>query len=312
MAALPGFGNYLSHPDGALDVALDQSLGRHLKPTPAHLSRIIHVPEHQDVTSHLPLYDITETYAKAVKTEFIGSNKYRLRLAMIKRQNGDGTGADVRYLVNFESRSSKTDVTVERRVLGRNGEIVKMYVLCKAGKMHLSWLQGLRHCRHLPREGDRGFHLTSLNTAQAIELFVATSFPVPDSKMYMGAIPVRHPWFTISHTLPDGAVTVPSNLEWQVLPKELGTLRYTLVDTAEVAENGEPVIHAVYHHVGIACGLPSEYSEGVLLLSGNLNGEAEALAVATLLGLLRQVRSINQPPPRPSKKSFVKRVLGKI
>ncbi|KAK1579262.1 uncharacterized protein LY79DRAFT_523069 [Colletotrichum navitas] len=128
----------------------------------------------------------------------------------------------------------------------------------------------------------------------------------------MGATPVRHLWFTISHTLQDGTVTVPANLEWQVLPKELGTLRYTLVDTAEVAENGEPVIHAIYHHAGIAFGLPSDYIEGVLLLSDNLTGEAEALAVATLLGLLRQVRSINQPPPRPSKKSFVSRVLGKI
>ncbi|KDN66583.1 hypothetical protein CSUB01_10142 [Colletotrichum sublineola] len=292
MAALPAFGNYhLVHLDGALDVALDQSLGRHLKPTPAHLSRVVYVPEHRNATTHLPLYDITECYARAVKTEFIGTNKYKLSLAMMKRPNGDGTDAEVRYLVDFESGFSKTDVTVERRVPGHNGETVNMY---------------------LPREGDGNFRLASLNPSQAIELVVTTSFPVPGTTMHVGAIPVRHPWFTISHTLQDGAVTVPSNLEWQARPTELGTLRYTLVDTAEAAEDGEPFIHAIYHHMGIAFDLPSDYSEGVLLLSENLNGEAETLAVTTLLGLLRQVRSINQPPPRPKTKSFVKRVLGKI
>ncbi|KAK2055684.1 hypothetical protein LY76DRAFT_595845 [Colletotrichum caudatum] len=292
MAALPAFGTY--HPvqlDQALHFALDQSLGRHLKPAPAHLSRVIHIPDHRDPTIHLPLYDITESYAKAVKTEFIGSNKYKLDLAMLKRPNGDGTDAEVRYLVDFESGSSKTDVTVERRVPGHNGEVVRM---------------------HLPREGDSEFRLAPVNTAQATELVVATSFPVPDTTMHAGAQPARHPWFTISHTLRDGAVTAPSNLEWQVRPKELGTLRYTLVDTAEVAGDGEPVIHAIYHHVGIAFALPRDHSEGVLLLSENLNGEAEALAVTTLLGLLRQVRSINQPPPRPRKRTFVKRVLGKV
>ncbi|KAK1980092.1 hypothetical protein LZ30DRAFT_724259 [Colletotrichum cereale] len=291
MASLPAFGNYHHvHLEQALDVALDQSLGRHLAPTPAHLSRVVHVSEHQDITTHLPLYDITENYAKAVKSEFIGSNKYKLNLAMMKRPNGDGTDAEVRYLVNLESGSSETDVTVERRVPGKNGETVRM---------------------HLPHEGNGDFRLASVTPAQSMGLVVATSFPVPDTKLHAGATPVRHPWFTISHTLHDGAVTVPSNLEWRVRPTELGTLRYTLVDTAEVAENGEPVIHAIYHHVGIAFGLPSDYSEGVLLLSENLNGEAETLAVATLLGLLRQVRSINQPT-KPRKKSFVKRVLGKI
>ncbi|KAK2042609.1 hypothetical protein LZ31DRAFT_623243 [Colletotrichum somersetense] len=295
MAALPAFGTYHPvHLDQALHFALDQSLGRHLKPTPAHLSRIIHIPDHRDATTHLPLYDITESYAKAVKTEFIGSNKYKLDLAMLKRPNGDGTDAEVRYLVNFESGSSTTDVTVERRVPSHNGEIVKIKAL------------------QAFTEGDSNFRLASVNTAHAMELIVATLFPVSDTTMHAGAQPARHPWFTISHTLQNGAVTAPSSLEWQIRPKEFGTLRYTLVDIAEVAEDGEPVIHAIYHHIGIAFALPRDYSEGVLLLSENLNGEAEALAVATLLGLLRQVRSINQPPPRPRKRTFVKRVLGNI
>ncbi|KAJ0160432.1 hypothetical protein CTA2_7973 [Colletotrichum tanaceti] len=165
-----------------------------------------------------------------------------------------------------------------------------------------------------------------------MQLVVANSFPVPDTKMHAAAPPVRHPWFAISHTSQDesddAAVATgltPSNLEWQIRPTEHGPLRYTLVDTAvkaavEAAGGGggggepesEPLIHAIYHHIGIGFALPRDYSEGVLLLSENLDDEAEALAVATLLGLLQQVRSINQPPPRPSKKSLVQRVLGKI
>ncbi|KAK1995312.1 hypothetical protein LX36DRAFT_659767 [Colletotrichum falcatum] len=292
MAALLVFGNYpLVRLDRSLDIALDQTLGRHLKPTPAHLSRVVHVPEHHNGTTHLPLYDVTETYAKAVKRELIGSNRYKLNLAMMRRPSGDGTDAQVRYLVDFESGSSETDVTVERRVPGHNGETVKM---------------------HLPREGGDGFRLASVKPARATGLVVTASFPVPDTKLYAGATPVRHPWFAISHTLPGGAATAPCNLEWQARPAELGTLRYTLVDTAEVADDGEPVVHAIYHHVGIAIGLPADYSEGVLLLSENLNGEAEALAVATLVGLVWQVRSMNQASPRPSKKSLVRRVLCKV
>lgn len=106
----------------------------------------------------------------------------------------------------------------------------------------------------------------------------------------------------------------PSNLEWQTHPVEHGPLRYTLIDSNSGSDpaSNPPTIHAIYHHVGIGFGLPHGYSEGVLLLSEDLSAEAEALAVTTLLGLLRQVRSVNQPPPRPRKKSLVQRVLGKI
>ncbi|GJC77389.1 hypothetical protein ColLi_00227 [Colletotrichum liriopes] len=126
MAALPAFGNY-HHVQlaEALDAALDQRLGRHLRPTPAHLSRVVYIPKHKDITTHLPLYDVTDNYAKAVKSEYIGSSKFKLNLAMMKRPNGDGTDAEVRYLVNLESGLGETIVTVERRVPAHNGEMVK-------------------------------------------------------------------------------------------------------------------------------------------------------------------------------------------
>ncbi|KAK7440881.1 hypothetical protein Landi51_10405 [Colletotrichum acutatum] len=292
MAALPAYGNY-HHVQLAevFDCALDQRLGRHLAPTPAHLTRVVYVPNHKDITTHLPLYDYNDNYDKAVKKEPIGSSKYKLGLAMMRRPLGDGTDAQVRYLVNFQKGLEGVAATVERRVPSHNGEIVSL---------------------HLPADDNGNFRVAPHNMEQDLQLAVTSSFPVPDTKMHAAANPVRHPWFTISQTSRDGSITVPSNLEWQARPTEDGPLRYTLVDTESELSGGEPAIHAIYHHVGIGFALPNDYSEGVLLLSEDLNGEAEALAIATLLGVLRQTRSINQPPPRPRKKSLVKRVLGKI
>ncbi|KAK1688931.1 hypothetical protein BDP55DRAFT_547197 [Colletotrichum godetiae] len=292
MAALPAYGNY-HHVQlaGVFDSALDQRLGRHLAPTPAHLTRVVYVPSHKDTSAHLPLYDYNENYDKAVKKEPIGSSKYKLGLAMMKRPSGDGTDAQVRYLVNFQKGLESTAATVERRVPSHNGDIVSL---------------------HLPLEDTGSFRVAPHSMDQDLELAVASSFPVPDTKMHAAANPVRHPWFTISQTSRDGSITVPSNLEWRARPTEDGPLRYTLVDTDAELSGGEPAVHAIYHHVGIGFALPNDYSEGILLLSEDLNGEAEALAISTLLGVLRQTRSINQPSPRPRKKSLVKRVLGKI
>ncbi|KAK1479605.1 hypothetical protein CCUS01_04734 [Colletotrichum cuscutae] len=292
MAALPAYGNY-HHVQLAevFDCALDQRLGRHLAPTPAHLTRVVYVPNHKDITTHLPLYDYNENYDKAVKKEPIGSSKYKLGLAMMRRPLGDGTDAQVRYLVNFQQGLEGVAATVERRVPSHDGEIVSL---------------------HIPADDNGNFRVAPHSMEQDLQLAVTSSFPVPDTKMHAAANPVRHPWFTISQTSRDGSITVPSNLEWQARPTEDGTLRYTLIDTEAELSGGEPAIHAIYHHVGIGFALPNDYSEGILLLSEDLSGEAEALAIATLLGVLRQTRSINQPPPRPRKKSLVKRVLGKI
>ncbi|KAJ3941064.1 uncharacterized protein N0V96_008940 [Colletotrichum fioriniae] len=311
MAALPAYGNY-HHVQLAevFDCALDQRLGRHLAPTPAHLTRVVYVPNHKDITTHLPLYDYNENYDKAVKQEPIGSSKYKLGLAMMKRPLGDGTDAQVRYLVNFQKGLDGFAATVERRVPSHNGEIVSSYVFVER-RPNETVVTDI-FARHLPADDNGNFRVAPHSMEQDLQLAVTSSFPVPDTKMHAAANPVRHPWFTISQTSRDGSITVPSNLEWQARPTEDGPLRYTLVDTEAELSGGEPAIHAIYHHVGIGFALPNDYSEGILLLSEDLNGEAEALAIATLLGVLRQTRSINQPPPRPRKKSLVKRVLGKI
>ncbi|KAF9871043.1 major facilitator superfamily transporter [Colletotrichum karsti] len=291
MAALPVFST--SAPtvqlSEILDSSLDAKLGRELCRTPANLTRVVYIPRHRDNTVHLPLYDVSQTYFDAVKKEPIGGSKYKLNLATMKRPSGDGTDFEVRYLVDFQRGSGSTDVLVQRRLPGRNGEMVSLT---------------------LPREGDGSFQVTPLNTGSTSRLSLSTSFPIADTKLVDR--PVKHPWFTVSHQTDDSTEAEPSGLEWQTRPIEHGSLRYTLVDSGADPATAEPVVHGIYHHAGIAFGLPYDYSEGVLLLSEDLNGEAETLAVATLLGLLQQVRHINQPAPRPKKKSLIKRVLGKI
>ncbi|KAF4832866.1 hypothetical protein CGCTS75_v004326 [Colletotrichum tropicale] len=290
MAALPAFGGpSLVQLSEILDRSLDTRLGRDLSSTPANLSRVVYIPRHRDITVHLPLYDVSSTYFDAVRKEPIGSSKYKLNLAMMRRPSGDGTDAEVRYLVDFQEDAKEKTVVVERRVPTHNGEVVSMT---------------------LPKEGDGSFQVEPLNTCSNARLSLHSSFPVPDTKIVEQQ--VRHPWFTISHRTNTSADAQPSNLEWQTCPREHGALRYTLVDTSVDPTDGKPVVHAIYHHAGIAFALPHDYSEGVLLLSEDLNDEAEALAVTTLLGLLERVRRVNQPAPRPRKKSLVKRVLGKI
>ncbi|KAI8165057.1 hypothetical protein K4K49_008442 [Colletotrichum sp. SAR 10_70] len=127
MAALPAFGGpSLVQLSEILDRSLDTRLGRDLSSTPANLSRVVYIPRHRDITVHLPLYDVSNTYFDAVKKEPIGSSKYKLNLAMMRRPSGDGTDGEVRYLVDFQEDAKEKTVVVERRVPTHNGEIVSM------------------------------------------------------------------------------------------------------------------------------------------------------------------------------------------
>lgn len=165
--------------------------------------------------------------------------------------------------------------------------------------------------RSLPNQGDGSFKVESANPDRPSRLSLTASFPVLENDPN-NPRSSQKPWFTISHNASGAVESCPSHLEWQIHPVEYGALRYTLIDAGAAAAGGDPVVHAIYHHVGIAFGLPHDYSQGVLLVSEDLSGEAETMAVGTLLGLLHQVRRLNQPPPRQKKKSLVKRVLEKL
>ncbi|KAL0939870.1 uncharacterized protein CTRU02_206480 [Colletotrichum truncatum] len=309
MAAHPVYRkhNTVRHNEGS-NSSIEQRLGRQLSITPAYLSRVVYIPRHNDTTSHLPLYDISQTYADTTKSEPIGSSNFKLILATMKRPTGDGTDGEVRYLVNFDEEAKKTAGTVERRVPTFDGETANMFVTPNQ-REQVSQRSNNTYHRFLPREELEHFQISSLNTTHRPCLQLASFYPIPDTMTPQR--PVRHPWFTITHETMNETPSQPPSLEWQTHPKEHGAMRYTLVDSGVDARKGTPTIYAIYHHVGIGFDLPHEYSEGILLLSGNLDGEAEILAVTSLLGLLRQVRHINRPVPRPRKKSLIKRVLGR-
>lgn len=58
---------------------------------------------------------------------------------------------------------------------------------------------------------------------------------------------------------------------------------------------------AVYHHVGVGINLPADYSEGVLLLP---EGDGADMAVASLLGLLWQMRDMHAKKTGTLRKFF--------
>lgn len=94
----PSFGRSICHAPVPVD-AVDHLLGRHLAAPPAHLSRVLYIPRHDRAVSHLPLYDVSADYARAVAGAVMGSSKYRVSLALMQRPSGEG-GEGVDYLLN--------------------------------------------------------------------------------------------------------------------------------------------------------------------------------------------------------------------
>lgn len=140
---------------------------------------------------------------------------------------------------------------------------------------------------------------------------VKSSFPVPDS--VSGAGTSQHPFYTFNLGLDQ------ETLQWQIEPLETGPLRYTLVqidsasnDTNEMPPNPGNT-RAIYHHIGQAPSLSLCNGEGVLLLPVD-GGSAEAVIVASLLGLLWRVRDLPVKPPvvastKLDKKSILSRLF---
>lgn len=96
--------------------AVDNLLGQRFPPIPAHLSRVLFVPKHDNTAGHLPIYEVTDAYRKAVKDAVPGSNGYRVRLWFMHRPLDDGTdGAEVRFFINYEAGHT----TVEERCLNQ-------------------------------------------------------------------------------------------------------------------------------------------------------------------------------------------------
>lgn len=142
------------------------------------------------------------------------------------------------------------------------------------------------------------FVLDSHTGGKAARSMACVSFPLADQQTPSGR--VRFPYYELRSEQADG-----TKLQWQIQPHEHGALRYTLVDTTA---DCDPAVKAIYHHVGLGINLPSDYSEGVLLLSPAEDGCDEEWVVASLLGLLWHVREVHSKRRKP----MLKRLLGRL
>lgn len=106
-----------------------------------------------------------------------------------------------------------------------------------------------------------------------------------------------HPYFAFQSPDDEG-----SYFEWQMHPVPHGRLRYTLVRVPRVKPSGSPAqpgipsddsILAIYHHIGDGVSLPLPSSEGVLLLS-DMNLTTELMVVASVFGMLEQLRRLSK------------------
>ena len=146
--------------------------------------------------------------------------------------------------------------------------------------------------RSLPRQASMTFDIGSPSQGRSP---VTVSFPLADQKTPAGTI--RFPYFEMR--------SADRRFQWQILPHEHGSLRYTLVDTTD---DYDPIVKAIYHHVGAAINLPSTYSEGVLLLSPDQDPHDEDLVVASLLAVLWHGRELHAK----KQTRLLKRLLGRL
>jgi hypothetical protein len=151
----------------------------------------------------------------------------------------------------------------------------------------------------MKREEENGVETTEDTT-------LSISYPISPTKFDRSVF--VHPYFTFR--LPGEA---EMTLEWQIYPAEHGRLRYTLVRIPEMQSTVDPAgsgitsdddVHAIYHHVGDGVSLPLPYSEGVLLLSPDIKPATEAIVVASVLGMLLQLRQLSKTGKGTKKGTF--------
>lgn len=265
---------------------IDRLIGRRPLPHPKQLTRVLYIPYHDADTMHLPIYDIHDLYRASVGDTPISSTLYTVKLTTIQKPSGDGLDVQVAYLINFQTPldGSSSAVIQRRAPIGSTEE----------SDVHLK----------LASSEDENCIITmqSPRSSQIVRIHMSTSFPIPPSNRQKHNN-TRNPFFTIYR--PGEAELSTPILQWQIRPVSDGPLRYTLVDLAAaeavrgmpLAENpteSRPDIKAIYHHVGLVDSLEQDHSEGILLLPepvGRENAAWEGAVIASLLGLLAQVRT---------------------
>lgn len=87
-------------------------------------------------------------------------------------------------------------------------------------------------------------------------------------------------------------------------------MRYDLIDLSKKSQGHESEsIVAIYHHCGFEKDLPTNYSEGVVLLQGTQDPVLEATIMSSLLCLLHAVRSRDVGVKRSRTKSILSKIV---
>ncbi|KAK6857908.1 hypothetical protein PG995_005607 [Apiospora arundinis] len=267
--------------------AIDNLLGQRFPPIPSHLSRVLFVPKHDNTINHLPIYEVSDAYRRAVKDAAPGSNGYRVSLWFMNRPKGDGTdAAEVRQFVNNRA----DHITVEERSLNPANSAVAVINL-PTGRNEPTTITG-------PGETRRSIR-------------VAPSLPAPISQPAMTrSVNANVPQFPT--LVVDDATSREGGAQYQIRPVGPGSVFYQLVryrpDPWGVGTDSE--IAAVYHHAGPHLTHPVDHSEGVLLVPGTCNPPADVLAVAMVIVLLWYIRELDAPPT--AKGSSLSKMLGNL
>ncbi|CEJ54856.1 hypothetical protein PMG11_01145 [Penicillium brasilianum] len=276
-------------------------------PPPSHLTKILYIPHHEEGTSHVSVAEVTAQYKESVKERGMGSASYVVALGRMPKPQAGGTEPateenEVLYNVDFK------DAALHLKSVASSssaGSLVEANVTMESAENKAALI------RLKSQEKD------SVERPEDTAISMSISYPIPPisirKRVYV------YPYFAFQ--IPGEDKTY---LEWQIHPVSQGRLRYTLVRVPqkhETVEGAAPSIPldkdflAVYHHVGDTVSLPLPTSEGVLLISPDMNPETEAIVVASVLGLLWQLRQISttgiQPGADRKVSKFIKRLLHK-
>ncbi|RMZ41965.1 hypothetical protein CA14_010523 [Aspergillus flavus] len=214
--------------------------------SPRDFTRALYIPRHDSTTSHLPLYDVAEGYQDSIRDTVFGSYLHSAKLSYMDKPRGDDMNARVEYLVDASKKEEVMEIQVQRRSLNQSDDIKANALITSSGSAEFFLVADQREHASGP---------------------MITSFPIEPS--VRGEYRVPHPYFT--WRLPGHKEKPGKLVQWQVHPGPNSLFRYTLVNL------DEPEILAIYIHVGIVVWLPTDFSEGVLLLPESGGQEQEAV-----------------------------------
>ncbi|RYP26002.1 hypothetical protein DL767_008208 [Monosporascus sp. MG133] len=240
---------------------LDNLRGRKYSPQPPHLSRVLFIPKHNSAATHLPIYEVTDAYTRAVRGAALGSNLYKINLMHMDRPRGDGTDADVRFFVDVNG--DKTSINVEERSMSsKEGAITTITLPSEQNERSVLTRSGL----------DTSYIQAASNSGPAFQAGERRSV---DTKFR------NYPTLTVKSAN-------NAEIQWKVRPNDHGGLCYHLLGKGSDVAYGSTdfQLKAIYHHAGANLCHPLDYSEGVLLLPGVQDSKNDATAIALAILLL--------------------------